>query len=98
MQESEGARVKTWGRLVVVVAGAAALASAAPAMAQEAPYPKANIDMTVLFPAGTSADVTARVLADRAGGDRVDIAAVGALDDLGCGVGECGRQRLGKSG
>ena len=32
-------------------------------MAQEAPYPKANIDMTVLFPAGTSADVTARVLA-----------------------------------
>lgn len=33
------------------------------AVAQEAPYPKGNIEMTVLFPAGTSADVTARVLA-----------------------------------
>jgi tripartite-type tricarboxylate transporter receptor subunit TctC len=33
------------------------------ASGQETPYPKGNIDMTVLFPAGTSADVTARVLA-----------------------------------
>jgi tripartite-type tricarboxylate transporter receptor subunit TctC len=31
--------------------------------AQETPYPRSNIEMTVLFPAGTSADVTARVLA-----------------------------------
>lgn len=32
--------------------------------AQEAPYPKrANVEMTVLFPAGTSADITARLLA-----------------------------------
>ena len=56
-----------WLRLVNVIAGAAALASAAPAMAQDAPYPKGNIDMTVLFPAGTSADVTARVLAQGMG-------------------------------
>jgi tripartite-type tricarboxylate transporter receptor subunit TctC len=34
------------------------------ASAQEAPYPKrANVDLTVLFPAGTSADITARLLA-----------------------------------
>jgi tripartite-type tricarboxylate transporter receptor subunit TctC len=33
------------------------------AIAQEGAYPKGNIEMTVLFPAGTSADVTARVLA-----------------------------------
>jgi tripartite-type tricarboxylate transporter receptor subunit TctC len=32
--------------------------------AQEAPYPKrSNVEMTVLFPAGTSADITARLLA-----------------------------------
>ena len=32
--------------------------------AQEAPYPKrANVELTVLFPAGTSADITARLLA-----------------------------------
>jgi tripartite-type tricarboxylate transporter receptor subunit TctC len=43
----------------------AALASAAPALSQD--YPKANIDMTVLFPAGTSADVTARMLAQGMG-------------------------------
>lgn len=41
---------------------AAALAQAAGA--QEPPFPKrANIEMTVLFPAGTSADITARLLA-----------------------------------
>ena len=32
------------------------------AHAQEIPYPKrTNVDMTVLFPAGSSADVTARL-------------------------------------
>jgi len=59
--------MNSWIRMVNLIAGAAALASAAPAMAQEAQYPKANIDMTVLFPAGTSADVTARVLAQGMG-------------------------------
>jgi len=43
----------------------AALASTMPAAAQD--FPKANIDMTVLFPAGTSADVTARLLAQGMG-------------------------------
>lgn len=34
------------------------------ALAQEAPFPKrGNIEITVLFPAGTSADITARLLA-----------------------------------
>ena len=38
---------------------------ALPALAQEAPYPqRGNIEITVLFPAGTSADVTARLLAE----------------------------------
>lgn len=42
---------------------ATALASSA-VSAQEAPYPKrGNIEITVLFPAGSSADVTARLLA-----------------------------------
>jgi len=45
--------------LVVVITGL----GSPMADAQEAPYPKGNIEMTVLFPAGTSADVTARVLA-----------------------------------
>ena len=44
-----------------VIALGTALAVAAPVIAQD--FPKANIDMTVLFPAGTSADVTARMLA-----------------------------------
>ena len=35
-----------------------------PAAAQDAPFPKrGNIEITVLFPAGSSADVTARLLA-----------------------------------
>jgi tripartite-type tricarboxylate transporter receptor subunit TctC len=42
---------------------AGGIALAATALAQEAPYPRGNIEMTVLFPAGTSADVTARALA-----------------------------------
>ena len=37
-------------------------------VAQEAPYPqKGNIEITVLFPAGSSADITARVLAEGMG-------------------------------
>ncbi|MDP2240125.1 MAG: tripartite tricarboxylate transporter substrate binding protein [Burkholderiales bacterium] len=44
--------------------GGAALIAAAPVRAQETPYPKkGNIEMTVLFPAGSSADITARLLA-----------------------------------
>ncbi|MEK6243396.1 MAG: tripartite tricarboxylate transporter substrate binding protein [Pseudomonadota bacterium] len=39
-----------------------------PAIGQEAPYPqKGNIEITVLFPAGSSADITARVLAEGMG-------------------------------
>jgi tripartite-type tricarboxylate transporter receptor subunit TctC len=38
------------------------------AQAQEAPFPqKGNIEITVLFPAGSSADITARVLAEGMG-------------------------------
>ena len=49
---------------ISAIACAAAMLSA-PTLAQD--YPKANIDMTVLFPAGTSADVTARLLAQGMG-------------------------------
>jgi putative tricarboxylic transport membrane protein len=49
---------------VVALAGFAALA-AAPGLAQEPAFPgKTPIEITVLFPAGSSADVTARLLAD----------------------------------
>src|SRR5262245_16664749 len=34
------------------------------AHSQDAPFPRGNIEITVLFPAGSSADVTARLLAD----------------------------------
>src|SRR5436190_19500251 len=38
------------------------------AFGQEAPFPqKGNIEITVLFPAGSSADITARVLAEGMG-------------------------------
>ena len=48
--------------LACAVVMAAVLAQSA--LAQDPPYPKrANIEMTVLFPAGTSADITARLLA-----------------------------------
>lgn len=41
------------------------LAAALPATAQEPPFPqKSNVEITVLFPAGSSADVTARLLAE----------------------------------
>jgi tripartite-type tricarboxylate transporter receptor subunit TctC len=44
---------------------AALLALAPPAAAQETPFPgKGTVEITVLFPAGSSADVTARLLAD----------------------------------
>jgi tripartite-type tricarboxylate transporter receptor subunit TctC len=48
-----------------VLAGALLLAFAGVAGAQEPPFPKKGpIEMTVLFPAGSSADVAARLLAD----------------------------------
>lgn len=49
-------------RLIGTACTALALAPAGIG-AQEASYPKGSIELTVLFPAGTSADVTARVLA-----------------------------------
>lgn len=51
---------KIWAALGIV----ALIAVAAPVQAQDAPYPKkGNIEITVLFPAGSSADITARLLA-----------------------------------
>ena len=55
--------MKTWIRFFAAVGGAALAAFSVSSSAQEAPYPKGNIEMTVLFPAGSSADVTARLLA-----------------------------------
>src|SRR5262249_7698573 len=50
---------------IAAIAGALLVALAGPAAAQEPPFPqKSVIEMTVLFPAGSSADVTARLLAD----------------------------------
>jgi len=47
------------------LAGALVVALAVPAAAQEPPFPqKGVVEITVLFPAGSSADVTARLLAD----------------------------------
>ena len=55
--------MKAWVRIPVFAAAAWVLA--ATVGAQEPPFPqKAPIEITVLFPAGTSADVTARLLAD----------------------------------
>lgn len=51
-------------RSLIAIGSAATIAASIPALAQDVPYPRrGNIEMTVLFPAGTSADVTARVLA-----------------------------------
>jgi tripartite-type tricarboxylate transporter receptor subunit TctC len=55
--------MKAWIRFFVAVGGAALATCSASSSAQEGPYPKGNIELTVLFPAGTSADVTARLLA-----------------------------------
>ncbi len=56
--------MNTWNKTVAAILSGTAIAFAMPGMAQEAPYPKkANIEITVLFPAGTSADITARLLA-----------------------------------
>jgi tripartite-type tricarboxylate transporter receptor subunit TctC len=54
-----------WRGLLFITSLAAALALASPAQAQEPPFPqKGAIEITVLFPAGSSADVTARLLAE----------------------------------
>jgi len=51
-----------------VVAGTLLVTLAGAAIAQEPPYPqKSVLEITVLFPAGSSADVTARLLADGVG-------------------------------
>ncbi len=56
--------MKSWIRFLAAWCGAMLIAASAASLAQDVPYPKkGNIDMTVLFPAGTSADVTARALA-----------------------------------
>jgi tripartite-type tricarboxylate transporter receptor subunit TctC len=52
----------TWTRMLSF---ALCAALALPAIAQEPPFPqKGNVEITVLFPAGSSADVTARLLAE----------------------------------
>jgi len=57
--------MKPWVHWPVVFCVAAAFLLGAPARAQEAPFPqKGAVEITVLFPAGTSADVTARLLAE----------------------------------
>lgn len=55
--------MKTWIRFFAAVGSAALAAFSVSSGAQDVPYPKGNIEMTVLFPAGSSADVTARLLA-----------------------------------
>src|SRR5262245_44641455 len=52
-------------KILATLVGVAFLGSLATAQAQEPPFPqKGPIEITVLFPAGSSADVTARLLAD----------------------------------
>ena len=56
--------MKTHITIWAAIGIAALIAVAAPVQAQETPYPKkGNIEITVLFPAGSSADITARLLA-----------------------------------
>jgi putative tricarboxylic transport membrane protein len=56
--------MKTRNGIFAALVAAALAAFSAPCPAQETPYPKkGNIEITVLFPAGSSADVTARLLA-----------------------------------
>jgi len=53
------------GQIVAWTAALAALLASAAAVGEDVPYPhKGPIEMTVLFPAGSSADVTARLLAE----------------------------------
>ncbi len=55
-------------KILAAASAAALILAAAPAGAQDVPYPKkGNIEITVLFPAGSSADVTARMLAQGMG-------------------------------
>lgn len=59
--------MKTWRKRMAIACGAAAALAAlsAPLGAQETGFPhKGPIEITVLFPAGSSADITARMLAD----------------------------------
>jgi len=57
--------VKTWMKTTAAIGGAVWLGISASLQAQEAHYPQRSaIEITVLFPAGSSADVTARLLAD----------------------------------
>jgi len=57
--------MKSWVHALVLFCFAAALGLGMPAGAQEPPFPhKGAIEITVLFPAGSSADVTARLLAE----------------------------------
>ena len=54
--------MKTWNCVWSVLLSTLLVA---PAAGQDTPYPKrGNVEITVLFPAGTSADVTARMLAN----------------------------------
>ena len=57
--------MNAWTRNLALGGAAMLCGLAAPSRAQEAPFPqKGAIEITVLFPAGSSADVTARLLAD----------------------------------
>jgi tripartite-type tricarboxylate transporter receptor subunit TctC len=57
--------MNAWTRNLALGGAAMLFGLAAPSRAQEAPFPhKGAIEITVLFPAGSSADVTARLLAD----------------------------------
>jgi tripartite-type tricarboxylate transporter receptor subunit TctC len=57
--------MRAWMRVGAAIAAVAALSLGAATRAQDVPYPqKGPIEITVLFPAGSSADVTARLLAE----------------------------------
>src|SRR5947208_8378820 len=65
LMESRTRRGKAAMRIPAALSCAALLGSLGLAHAQELPFPqKGPIEITVLFPAGSSADVTARLLAD----------------------------------
>ena len=59
----------------MMLIGAILAACAGSSIAQDAPFPqRGSIEMTVLFPAGSSADVTAHVIEFLAGEPRHDTA------------------------